>query len=191
MTKPSVLIIGASGSVGRPLVDEFVNKLDHFSKVGILSSPLSAHKFESDKSRGIQVVVGSFTDPTSYGGFEIAISLAGNSIMRLQPAMIDAAVAGGVTHFYPSEFGSDTSLDALKDFRYFQDKRTTRCHLVATAKQNPQFKYTYMLTAPFTDWVIFPFHGVDRVSKTVTAYGSKDLPLDVTSLKEYVHPYNL
>ncbi|KAL7931575.1 hypothetical protein V8C35DRAFT_112339 [Trichoderma chlorosporum] len=115
------------------------------------------------------------------------------AIMRLQPAMINAAVAGGVTHFYPSEFGSDTAQDSLKDFRYFQDKRMTRYHCVATAKLHPQFKYTYMLTAPFTEWTIMAFHGVDRTTKKVLAYGKKvlaygkkDMPMDVTSLKDTV-----
>ncbi|KAL7941168.1 hypothetical protein V8C42DRAFT_355675 [Trichoderma barbatum] len=186
MSKPSVIVIGASGSVGRPLIDEFLSKAYQFSKIGILSSPSSAHKFDNERFRGVDVVVGSFADPACYSGYDIAISLAGNTIMRLQPAMIDAAVAGGVTHFYPSEFGSDPAQDALKNFRYFQDKRMTRYHLVATAKLHPQFKYTYMLTAPFTEWTIMPFHGVDRTTKKVVAYGSKDMPLDVTSLKDSV-----
>ncbi|KAL7954974.1 hypothetical protein V8C34DRAFT_292935 [Trichoderma compactum] len=186
MSRPSVVIIGASGSVGRPLVDGFLSKADQFSKIGVLSSPSSAHKFENETARGVDVVVGSFADPACYRGYDIAISLAGNTIMRLQPAMIDAAVAGGVTHFYPSEFGSDTASDALKDFRYFQDKRMTRYHCVATAKLHPQFKYTCMLTAPFTEWTILPFHGVDRTAKKVVAYGTKDMPMDVTSLKDTV-----
>ncbi|KAL6699496.1 hypothetical protein J3F84DRAFT_404545 [Trichoderma pleuroticola] len=163
MSKPFVIIIGASGNVGRPLLEEFLSKADQFSKIGVLSSPSSAHKFENEKARGIDVVVGSFADPACYRGYDIAISLAGNTTMRLQPAMIDAAVAGGVTHFYPSEFGSDTALDALKDFRYFQDKRMTRYHCT-----------------------ILPFHGVDRTAKKVVAYGTKDMPMNVTSLKDTV-----
>ncbi|RFU27386.1 hypothetical protein B7463_g8952, partial [Scytalidium lignicola] len=165
---PSVLIIGASGNFGRPLVDEFIKNLSKFSKVGILtaSSPL---KFDEQKSRGIQVVAGSLLDPASYRGFDIVISLAGNSIMRLQPAMIEAAVIAGVTHFYPSEFGSDVGIEALREFRYFRDKRVTRDHLVATAKKNSDFKYTLLITGPFTEWAVDALYGVDKDTKTVNA----------------------
>jgi hypothetical protein len=36
---PSVLLIGASGAFGRPLVEEFINQLPKFDKVGILTDP--------------------------------------------------------------------------------------------------------------------------------------------------------
>jgi hypothetical protein len=33
--------------------------------------------------------------------------------MKLQPGMVDAAIAGGVRHFYPSELGTDISYGAI------------------------------------------------------------------------------
>lgn len=179
---PSVLIIGGSGNIGRPIVDEFIRNLSRFSKVGVLTS--SPAKFDEQTSKGIQVVSGSFLDPESYRGYDTVISLAGNSIMRLQPAMIESAVAGGVTHFYPSEFGSDVGTEDLKDFRYFRDKRVTRDHLVATAKNHPSFKYTLFITGPFTEWTVESYYGVDRTAKTSNAYGRGDARLDVTSIPE-------
>jgi uncharacterized protein YbjT (DUF2867 family) len=181
---PSILLIGASGSFGRPLVEEFIAHLPKFDKVGILADPAKVSKFAGVAVRGIQVVPGSFVDPNAYAGYDTVISLAGNAIIRLQPAMIEAAIAGGVTHFYPSEFGSDVSQDALSEFRYFRDKRVVRNHLVAAAKAHGDFRYTLMLTGPFTEWTIDKVYGVYQDEKRVEAYGRPDAPIDVTSIPE-------
>jgi uncharacterized protein YbjT (DUF2867 family) len=181
---PSVLLIGASGAFGRPLVEEFINQLPNFDKVGILADPSKISKFADAESRGIKVVPGSFVDPKAYFGYETVISLAGNAIMRLQPAMIEAAIAGGGTHFYPSEYGSDVGQEALKEFRYFRDKRVVRDHLVAAARAHPGFRYTLMLTGPFSEWTIDKLYGVFQEEKKVITYGRPDATIDVTSIPE-------
>ncbi len=181
---PSVLLIGASGAFGRPLTEEFIAQLAKFEKVGILADPSKVGKFSDVAARGIQVVPGSFLDSRAYAGDDTVISLAGNAIMRLQPAMIEAAVAGGVTHFYPSEYGSDVGQAALREFRYFRDKRVTRDHLVATAKAHPHFRYTLLLTGPFTEWTIDKVYGVYHDERRVEAFGRPDAPIDVTSIPE-------
>ena len=157
---PSVLIIGASGAYGRPLTEEFIAQLAKLEKVGILADPSKTEKFDAVKARGIRVVAGSFLDPTAYAGYDTVISLAGNAIMRLQPAMIEAAIAGGVTHFIPSEFGSDVGQESLKAYRYFRDKRVTRDHLAAAAKANPTFRYSLVMTGPFIEWTVDKVYGV-------------------------------
>ncbi|KAF3070102.1 hypothetical protein Trihar35433_4056 [Trichoderma harzianum] len=181
---PSVLIIGAGGAFGRPLVEEFIKQKSHFSRVGILADPAKVSKFSDAAAQGIDVVAGSFLDPKSYEGFEVVVSLAGNAIMRLQPAMIESAIAGGVRHFYPSEFGSDVAQDSLKTFRYFRDKRVTRDHLAAKAKENPDFYYTLMLTGIFTEWAADPFYGVDVKAHVANTYGRPDAQISVTSIPD-------
>jgi uncharacterized protein YbjT (DUF2867 family) len=180
----SVLLIGASGSFGRPLVEEFLVHLSKFDKVGILADPSKVSKFAGVAAKGIHIVPGSFLDPKAYIGYDTVISLAGNAIMRLQPAMIESAIAGGVTHFYPSEFGSDVAQDELSEFRYFRDKRVIRNHLVAAAKAHSDFRYTLMLTGPFTEWTVDKVYGVYQDEKRVETYGRPDAPIDVTSIPE-------
>jgi uncharacterized protein YbjT (DUF2867 family) len=65
---PSVLIIGAGGAFGRPLVEEFIKQKSHFSRVGILADPAKVSKFSDAAAQGIDVVAGSFLDPKSYEG---------------------------------------------------------------------------------------------------------------------------
>jgi hypothetical protein len=180
----SVLLIGASGSFGRPLVEEFIIQLPKFKKVGILSDPSKTSKFADPAAKGITIVPGSFLDYKAYAGYDTVISLAGNAILRLQPAIIEAAIAGGVTHFYPSEYGADLSQDALHNVRYFRDKQVTRSHLAAAAKSHPEFQYTLLLTGGFTEWIVSPPYGVDYEKKSLVAYGSPDAKIDVTSIPE-------
>ncbi|KAM0447857.1 hypothetical protein ACHAO4_008601 [Trichoderma viride] len=181
---PSVLVIGAGGAFGRPLMEEFIKQKASFSRVAILSDPAKVSKFSDFTARGIEVISGSYLDPKSYEGFEVVVSVVGNSIMRLQPAMVEAAIAGGVRHFYPSEFGSDVAQEQLRTFRYFRDKRATRDHLAAKAKEHPGFYYTLMLTGIFTEWTADPFYNVDVVAHTANPYGSLDKPLHVTSIPD-------
>jgi uncharacterized protein YbjT (DUF2867 family) len=65
---PSVLVIGASGSVGEPLVKEFQRQRSRFGRVAILSEPSKAHKFSATQNNGIELVLGSFLDFKCYQG---------------------------------------------------------------------------------------------------------------------------
>ncbi|KAM0249164.1 hypothetical protein ACHAQJ_009171 [Trichoderma viride] len=181
---PSVLIIGAGGAFGSPLLDEFIKYKSRFSRIGILSDPAKISKFSNFAAQGIDVVSGSFLDPKAYEGFDTVVSVVGNSIMRLQPAMIESAIAGGVRHFYPSEFGTDISQDGLRTLRYFRDKHVTRDHLAAKAKEHPDFYYTLVLIGIFTEWAADPFYGVDVEAHTAITYGRPDGILGVTSIPD-------
>jgi hypothetical protein len=200
---PSVLLIGASGALGRPLVEEFQKQRARFNRVAILADLARAHKFSEVQKNGIEVISGSFLDFKVYqgvslpfftgkkaahrtAGFDTVLSLVGNALMRLQPAIIEAAVAGGVRHFYPSEFGTDIALDGVWQFRYFRDKVVTRDHLAATAKRVVDFRYTLMLTGAFSDWAVGEFSGVDVEKHTVKVYGYPEAEVSVTALKECV-----
>ncbi|KAJ6512544.1 hypothetical protein C8R45DRAFT_890274 [Mycena sanguinolenta] len=186
MTAPSILIIGASGALGRPLVEEFQRQRARFSRVAILSDPAKVHKFNEVQKNGIEVISGSFLDFRCYQGFDVVISLTGNGAMRLQPAMIEAAIAGGVRHFYPSEFGADIAHGDNWQFRYFRDKLATRDHLAAKAKEVPGFRYTLMLVGAFSEWAAGEFSGVDLENHTVVAYGSPEAEVSVTGMNDIV-----
>lgn len=65
---PSVLVIGAGGAFGRPLIEEFIKQKSLFSRVGILSDPAKVSKFSDFAAQGIEVISGSFLDPKPYEG---------------------------------------------------------------------------------------------------------------------------
>jgi len=193
---PSVLIIGAGGAIGTPLVAEFIKQNSSFSRIAILlSDPSKKSKFGSAETSGIEFVTGSFLDKSSYEGFDTVVSTVGNAILKLQPAMIDQAIAAGVRQFYPSEYGADLSQRGAWGQRYFRSKLETRAHLARRAKEVKEFKYTLILNGFFTE--ASPFC-VDKESKTAPVFGSLDASTSVASVRDVVnmivasipHPYS-
>lgn len=179
---PSILLIGAGGAIGTPLVQEFIRQKLSFFRIAILASDASKKaKFAEAEAAGIEVIVGSYLDVSSYKGFDTVISLVGNTLLKLQPAMIDQAIAAGVTQFYPSEYGSDLAQKQFFAHRYFRSKLDTRAHLARRARENPNFKYTLFMNGFFTEYAAY---FVDAEKKAVTAYGSPDAPTSLTSVKD-------
>ena len=119
-------------------------------------------------------------------GFDIVISLLGNHGLASQPAIIDAAVAGGIREFYPSEYGADIDVEPYRSNRYFRDKQITRKHLELTANETQGFGYTYMLVGAITEYLATPFFGVDTEKRTFTFYGEPQMKAEFTSIGEWV-----
>lgn len=68
MSKPAVLLIGASGFLGSAVTEEFLTQKSKFKEVAILAAPEKVVKFEGVRARGVKIVVGSFTDSSSFKG---------------------------------------------------------------------------------------------------------------------------
>jgi uncharacterized protein YbjT (DUF2867 family) len=68
---PSVVIIGASGTVGRPLVQEFLKNKTGFERIAVLADPTKVSRFTDVQSQGVEVVAGSFLEANSYKGYFI------------------------------------------------------------------------------------------------------------------------
>ena len=65
----SVLLIGAGGVLGQPLLQELIRQKGAFKTVGILAaSNERAERFEWVRDKGVKIVVGSFLDAKSYEG---------------------------------------------------------------------------------------------------------------------------
>ncbi|KIW31733.1 uncharacterized protein PV07_03331 [Cladophialophora immunda] len=181
MADVSILLIGASGALGKPLLDELIRQRHQFKRIAVLATPDRASKFSNS---GVEVVVGSFFDAKSYQGFTHVISAVGNPLMVLQPAMVEVAVSAGVKHWYASEWNSDISQRQIQDLRYFRDKQAVRAYLRAKAAQEPNFQYTLMVTGIFTEWALDEFYGFDHQKLTAKLYGEPGRRIGVTSIPD-------
>lgn len=61
----SVLLIGASGALGKPLLDELLRQRHFFERVAILTTPDRASKF---KDIDVEVIAKALTDAEAYQG---------------------------------------------------------------------------------------------------------------------------
>jgi uncharacterized protein YbjT (DUF2867 family) len=88
----SVLLIGASGNLGRYLTAELTAQKSKFAKIGILTDPSRAEKFKSKEYAGFEIVQGWFLDPSVYKGYDVVLCLVGIPLIQLQPGMIEGTV---------------------------------------------------------------------------------------------------
>ena len=117
-------------------------------------------------------------------GFQVVIACLGNHAIKNQPSLIDTALAGGVRHWYPSEFGADLTIGDNWNERYYRDKVLTRVHLQKRASENPEFGYTYFLDGRFTEWAPTPHFGSDMKTHTAHIVGEPDMEQSLLSVKE-------
>jgi uncharacterized protein YbjT (DUF2867 family) len=70
MSRPSVIIIGGTGLFGNAVVDGFVAESQKFERIAVLADPSRGlQKYAPLQAKdGLDVVVGSPTDPLSYKG---------------------------------------------------------------------------------------------------------------------------
>jgi aspartate-semialdehyde dehydrogenase len=108
----SVLLLGASGTIGTKIAAELAIHKDQLKRVAFLTPLADAGPEKEEKYKVLQIerVVGSLENPTSYQGFDIVVSAVGDALCASQPKYMDAAFAGGVKHLYPAECTFFTSL---------------------------------------------------------------------------------
>jgi uncharacterized protein YbjT (DUF2867 family) len=182
---PSIIILGASGNVGPFIIAELLNQRSKFNRIAILAAPEKVDKFADAKSKGVEIVVGSFLDSVSFTGFDIVVSLLGSGAVDQQSAIADAAIKAGTTHFYPSEIGVDIAKPIFANERYFTSKLATRRHLADLAAKNSGFGYTLLMIGMVTEFVVLtPLFGVDKEKKTVDFIGEDSTKITMTSFPE-------
>ncbi|KAK9320862.1 hypothetical protein V1517DRAFT_340361 [Lipomyces orientalis] len=182
---PAVIVVGAGGNLGPSVVRALLAHRGDFRSVAILAAPEKKVKFVDFESQGMELVLGDYTDSNSYKGFDVAILLAGNDIMKFQLQMIDAAIAAGVRHLYPSEFGVDISQGPFLSERYFRDKHLTRDHLRSKAREVPGLCFTYIIIGVFGEtFALSPVFGVDREKKEFYFYGDPETERSFSSMAD-------
>ncbi len=65
MSDISVLLIGATGVLGKPLLQELTRQKQQFRRIAILTTPERAAKFKNSE---VEIVQGSLYDAKSYQG---------------------------------------------------------------------------------------------------------------------------
>ena len=65
MSKPSVLLIGGSGVIGKPLLDELKRQKASLLRLAVLTAPSRAVKFANDD---VEIITSSFFDQATYKG---------------------------------------------------------------------------------------------------------------------------
>ncbi|KIW84437.1 hypothetical protein Z517_03687 [Fonsecaea pedrosoi CBS 271.37] len=179
----SILLIGATGvgSFGDYVAHELIKDPTHFTRIAFFnntSRPADKAKkaqIQNLKAQGFEIVeAADYTSPKSYEGFDCVLIFLGNHGLHLQPTIIDAAIAAGVRHFYPSEYGADVTEGQNWTQRYYKHKVQTREHLDARAQDTPDLGWTYYVLGRLTEWAVISHFGVDNKNATAKIYGTAE-----------------
>lgn len=152
MAIKNVTIAGASGSLGSKIFQKFISSGSFHIRV--LKRAGSSSSFPA----GTDVVEVDYHSAASLTaalkGTDFLVSTLGASSLEDQLILIDAAIAAGVQRFLPSEFGSDLDVPSVRALPVFAAKVKVQDAVIAKAKANPSFTYTFVYNAAFLDWGI-------------------------------------
>lgn len=192
-----ILVLGATGNVGKAIMDAIVNASPAFTRVSILTSKETAAS-KSDlidgwKSSGVSIVLGDVTNPqdieTAYDGVDTVISCLGRGALEAQKELIRLAEESpSVRWFFPSEFGTDPEHNERSaQEKPHQTKLAVRKFILENTKQ---LNVTYLIVGPYFDmWVdqrkwSDGLGGVDVVGREAILTGDGNTKIGFTTLKE-------
>jgi aspartate-semialdehyde dehydrogenase len=100
----SVLLVGATGFIGSKFAAELAAHKNQFKRVAFLAASTDNAEKEARYAKvPLERVKGGPESAASYKGFDIVLSAVGDDLCARQGVYFDAALEGGVKHFYPGE----------------------------------------------------------------------------------------
>jgi hypothetical protein len=186
----SVLVVGPTGAVGLALCQELILHKSSFTRLAAFnntSRPADAAKqrtLDGLAAGGMELVSGTYDDERFFRGFDAVLMPLGNFANYLQPGIIDTAIAAGVRHFYPSEFGADVTVGENWTQRYYRDKVLTREHLSKRAAEVEGLGWSFIQIGRFTEWATISYFGVDNATHSAVIYGNESGRQSLISVPE-------
>lgn len=196
--KPShILAFGATGNIGKHIVDQLTGAKPPFHKISIFTSANTVSTKPELLSRwkdaGVSVIVGDITNSAdvknAYHGVDTAISCLGRGALEHQFELIRLAdESDSVRWFFASEYGTDPDHDPSSALeKPHQLKRRVR---KVFAEQVKNLKPTYVVVGPYIEmWVDGgglkdEFGGFDVEQKEATLLGDGEQPIGFTAMEE-------
>jgi hypothetical protein len=161
----NVLIIGAAGNLGGPILNSFLNHSNF--NVTVLSRQESNRTFAPN----VKVIRADYNSEESLTnalkGQDVVLSIVGGTALGDQRKLIDAAIAAGVKRFVPSEYGSNTLDDRVRKIvPVFEAKKGAVDYLKS---KEDVIEWSSLINGVFFDWGLkVGFLGFDFKSKTAT-----------------------
>ena len=167
-TYKNVLLIGASGNLGKPILSAL--RADSTFNVTVLSRDDSTATFPSD----VKVIKADYSNKDAlvkaFTGQDVVISVVASSAATatFDKILIETALQAGVKWIIPTEFGLDTSHPAAASNLILSSKIATADLL---KKNQSAIAHTLVVTGLFLDWGFENgMLGFDIANHTATIY---------------------
>lgn len=157
-----ILILGATGQIGRYITDAIVNAQPAFDQITVFTSKDATGKkaeyIEKLKQKGVKFFFGDVSSEedikAAYAeGADTVVSALGRDVIAKQIELIRfAEESSTVRWFFPSEYGTDIEFGpASADEKPHQQKLKVRKYV----RENIQrLKVTYVVTGPYIDMFV-------------------------------------
>ncbi|KAG9096511.1 hypothetical protein FRC06_008589 [Ceratobasidium sp. 370] len=177
-----IAIAGATGYVGRPIVEEILKSKAFELRILTRKSGVNGPLVQSFKERGAILHGVSYDDEAELvsmlQGVDIVLStLSGGGITDAQPNLLRAAKTAGAKLFVPSEFGDP--FEGEEQSGIFRAKR--ELHKLAKDIGMP---ITVLLTGLFPDYCLVPVMGWNFEAKKVDIWGTGDEKITWTTMPD-------
>lgn len=186
----SVLVVGATGMLGRHIVEALLQKPDLQITLLVRNRHLNGEMnrtLEEWLYRGVSLVQGDVLDQESLlracQGKDVVLSVVSGSreiAAEGQLNLLEAARKAGVGRFIPSDyalnyFGLQPGDNAFLDYRIE----------VAEAVKASGLAYTFILTGCFTEVLFMPLFNVfDLPNRRATFWGDGETKFDITTMPD-------
>ncbi len=167
-TYKNILLIGASGNLGKPILSAL--RADSTFNITVLSRVDSAATFPSD----VKVIKADYSNKDAlvkaFTGQDVVISAVASAATtdKLDKIISDAALQAGVKWIIPTEFGPDTSHPASAGNLLMEPKIANADFL---EKNQSAIAHTFVVTGFFLEWAIDNgVLGFDIANHTATLY---------------------
>ncbi|EHK48778.1 hypothetical protein TRIATDRAFT_53406 [Trichoderma atroviride IMI 206040] len=181
MAYRNVALVGASGSVGKIILEELV--ADGSFNITVISRKDSSATFPSR----VTVYKSDFSDrdlEAAFKGQDAVISALGKDGLDEQKKLIDAAISAGVKRFLPSEFSASSQNASVLQLLPLFGQKTELIEYLKT-KQSADFSWTGIATSLLFDWGLANgFLEYDIATKTATIWDDGNKKFTLTNEKE-------
>jgi nucleoside-diphosphate-sugar epimerase len=193
----SILIFGATGTIGRYITRAIANAQPAFDQVTIFTSEGTVAKkgefIKELKSKAVKIITGDVNNDEdvkkAYQGIDTVISAVGRNVIESQINLFKlAAESGSVKWFFPSEYGTDIEYGPQSaDEKPHQLKLKVRKYIRENANG---LKYTFVVTGPYIDmfFTLTPqapeAGGFDHVGKKAVLIDNGEGKIGFTTMPE-------
>ena len=199
---PLNVLVAGYGMVGKAVLDALTDpeyssparpvqvKAFVLVKPSSLADPTKRAVIDSYTAKGVTVVEGDIEQGAQLGqtlkthSIHTVVSVVGFQQSQVQWALLEAAKAGGVKHFIPSDFGLD--YEAIHAGHPMYDVLAKAKQELHAAIKQSGMDWTFIATGDFAE-VLFgwPYMlGVDLASRTVIAPGSLSNTTTITAARD-------
>ncbi len=203
----SILLLGGTSTLAHKVAKDLKLQAHVFARVAALTPSIDTDtKRELKTSSVLEHIFGSPADLESYQGFDVVVFMVEDDLCAAQKEYIDAAIAGGVKHFYPAECqlrpllshgecvydlltsapdGPDLANALLQEKLNFAEKISVRKYIEARAQADSSLGYTYLMTGVQANLLLESnFLGLSEDKESATHLGYADAKVSVTHTDE-------